>query len=254
MLRFQKYNKSPDDKTWQRSFWMSRCQTLHIIGDKCWQLYKHLFVSEVSKSETLSNQMLLKQLRLLSILTHRKGGNESVSSVQKVQHFQQQKRHSGEKSNNFKSSVTHRKGGNESVRWARFKKSHIFSSFLPWLILLLLKSAIWLTQTFYFCRRLLLLILLQTNSESQKFEDWLCLTKEWVDEKPVQAISKIHLTRLEGRLRAESTWLSVLGPAKVKIIVKLNRAVGLDWKGDERNSKLYYFEHTPHLCYSLSEL
>ena len=159
-----------------------------------------------------------------------------------------------EKSQTTLSSVTHRKGGNESVRWARFKKSNIFSSFLPWLILLLLKSAIWLTQTFYFCRRLLLLILLQTNSESQKFEDWLCLTKEWVDEKPVQAISKIPLTRLEGRLGAESTWLSVLGPAKVKFIVKLNRAVGLDWKGDERNSKLYYFEHTPHLCYSLSEL
>ena len=29
----------------------------------------------------------------------------------------------------------------------------------------------------------------------------------------------------------------------MKFIVKLNRAVGLDWKGDERNSKLYYFEH-----------
>ena len=98
-VTFQKYNKSPDDKTWQRSFWMSRCQTLHIIGDKCWQLYKHLFVSKASKTR---NQILWKQLRLLSILTHRKGGNESVSSVQKVQHFQQQKRHSGEKSNNFK--------------------------------------------------------------------------------------------------------------------------------------------------------
>ena len=168
MLRFQKYNKSPDDKTWQRSFWMSRCQTLHIIGDKCWQLYKHLFVSKPPKSETkyYENSWDCWVLWLIGKVVM------SLWARFKKSNIFSSKKATVEKSQTTLSSVTHRKGGNESVRWTRFKKSHIFSSFLPWLILLLLKSAIWLTQTFDFCRRLLLLILLQTKSPILSHKIW----------------------------------------------------------------------------------